>query len=288
MGEKGMRMFVEGMDYSNWVEDLEYYLMGLGLEEGKHDARCLGLFISCGGPKVKEVYLLNKSLPKAKDSNNKDVAEYRHARNIVDTKMKIKKNETYEAFQFRNITQRSGENFSSFVHRCEVGVSSCGFSNEDRERHIRDQVVFGTNSPIIREKALSENLVLAELAKKGLGIESSAQFGSTMMRVKEEPVFAVNGGNTSRGAKVWRSPSYPEERERSCYKCGGKFPHDHQGCPAAEYACVMDIIRISATSRAVIKETQDLLEPNEEVGGEREISVGDIVGIVVIVLGQTM
>ena len=89
--------------------------------------------------------------------------------------MKIKKNETYEAFQFRNISQRSGENFSSFVHRCEVGVSSCGFSDEDRERHIWDQVVFGTNNPVIREKALSENLVLAELAKKGLGIESSAQ-----------------------------------------------------------------------------------------------------------------
>ena len=27
MGKKGMRMFVEGMDYSNWVEDLEYYLI---------------------------------------------------------------------------------------------------------------------------------------------------------------------------------------------------------------------------------------------------------------------
>ena len=77
-----------------------------------------------------------------------------------------------------------------------MGVSSCGFKNEDRERHIRDQVVFGTNNPVIREKALSENLVLAELAKKGLGLDSSAQFGSTMMRVKEEPVFAVNGGNT--------------------------------------------------------------------------------------------
>ena len=105
MGEKGMRMFVEGMDYSNWVDDLEYYLMGFGLEEGKHDARCLGLFISCGGPKVKEVYLLNNSVTsKAKNNNNEDVAEYRHARNIVDTKMKIKKNETYEAFQFRNVS----------------------------------------------------------------------------------------------------------------------------------------------------------------------------------------
>ena len=53
--------------------------------------------------------------------------------------------------------------------------SGCGFSNEDRERDILDQVVFRTNNPVLREKALSENLVLAELAKKGLGIESSAQ-----------------------------------------------------------------------------------------------------------------
>ena len=47
----------------------------------------------------------------AKNNNNEDVAEYRHARNIEDTKMKIKNNETYEAFQFRNINQRSGDNF---------------------------------------------------------------------------------------------------------------------------------------------------------------------------------
>ena len=149
--------------------------------------------------------------------------------------MNIKKNETFEAFQFRSITQRSGENFSSFVHRCEVGVSTCGFSDEDR--NIRDQVVFGTNNPIISEKALSENLALAELAKKGLEIELSAQFGSTMKRVKEKPVFAVNGGYTSRGAKVWRSLSHSEERMRSCYKCGGRFPYDHQGCPAAGDKC---------------------------------------------------
>ena len=97
----------------------------------------------------------------------------------------------------RRFNSKIGRNFSSFVHRCEVGVSSCGFSNEDGERHIRDQVVFGTNNHVIREKALSENLVLAKLAKKGLGIELSAQFGSTMMRVKEELVFAVNSGNTS-------------------------------------------------------------------------------------------
>ena len=38
---------------------------------------------------------------------------------------------------------------------------------------------------------------------------------------------------------------------------------------SVKYACVMDIIRIFATSRAVVKETQGLLEPKKEVGEER-------------------
>ena len=68
-----------------------------------------------------------------------------------------------------------------------------------------------------------------------------------MMRVKEEPVFAVNGGNTSRGAKFWRSPSHSEERERSCYKCGEYFRMIIRVVRlqviSVKYACV-DIIRI--------------------------------------------
>ena len=38
---------------------------------------------------------------------------------------------------------------------------------------------------------------------------------------------------------------------------------------SVKYACVMDIIRVLATSRAVVTKTQGLLEPNKEVGEER-------------------
>ena len=130
-----MRVFGEGMVYQDWVDDLEYYIMSMGLNDEvlKDDKRRLGLFITCGGPRVKEVCnTLNKNTPKAKDSANKDVSEYQHARNVVDAKMKINKNQTYnETFQYRNLAQRSGESFASFIHRCEVGISSCGFSVED-------------------------------------------------------------------------------------------------------------------------------------------------------------
>ena len=47
--------------YEEWCEDLEYHIMGLGLNETNNSARMLGLFISDGGRKVKEVYnLMNR------------------------------------------------------------------------------------------------------------------------------------------------------------------------------------------------------------------------------------
>ena len=78
-------------------------------------------------------------MPKAKDSDNKDVSDYLHARNVVDAKMKIDKNRSYEIFQYRNPGRR-------------------------------DKTILKTNL---------ENLELNERTQKGLGIESSTQFGSS-------------------------------------------------------------------------------------------------------------
>jgi len=239
MAHVGMRVFAEGQSYEEWVEDLTYYIMGMGLKDKEDDTRKLGLFITCGGARVKEVYTLHKGEAKAKeDDGTTDVSEYQHARNVVDMRMKVSKNATYETFQYRNLSQREGESFAHFVHRFEVGVSSCGFNAADKNRHIRDQVVFGTTNMAIREKALSENLELTELTQKGLGIESFTKFGSSM-RIKEEPAFAVSRGNSDRGA-LYRGNSDRGARrgssQRSCYKCGGVFPHEGN-CPAVDHQC---------------------------------------------------
>ena len=75
MAHVGMRVFAEGQNYEEWVEDLGFYIMGMGLGE-TDDTRKLGLFITCGGAKVKEVYMLNKSETKAKKQDGTtDVSE---------------------------------------------------------------------------------------------------------------------------------------------------------------------------------------------------------------------
>ena len=234
-----IRVFQEGqMSYEQWVEDFEFYVMGLGLTEEKDSARCLGLFVTFGGRRVKETWALNKGKVKAQ-VEGAEVSEYRHARNVVDEVLKVGVNQALETFQYRNIKQRSGEEFTAFVHRCQVGVNNCGFHVADAERHIRDQVVFGTSSAAVREKALSENLDLKELMKRGQGMESSARFEGASMRVKEEPVFALyrggrGGARPDRGG--FRSDRGGSSRGRSCYKCGEDFPHDGD-CPAVDHRC---------------------------------------------------
>ena len=65
------------------VDDLVYCIMELGLTDDKDDRKRLGFLITCGGSKVKEVYVLNK-----------EVSDYQHARNVVDAKMEVRKNQT--------------------------------------------------------------------------------------------------------------------------------------------------------------------------------------------------
>ena len=116
---------------------------------------------------MKETYNMYKGQVKAKvGGGSEDVSDYRHARNVVDGRLKVRRNETLETFQFRNLKQQAGEMLAAFLHRCEVGVSCCGFNEGDRDHHIRDQVVFGTTNSQVREKALLENQSLEELMKK--------------------------------------------------------------------------------------------------------------------------
>ena len=121
--------------------------------------------------------------------------------------MKTVKNETYETYLFRNIKQRSGELFEDFTHRCEVGIT--GFVAEDRDRHVRDQIVFGTCVDSVREKGLSNNLSLADLIKTGNALECSWKFGAAV-KFKPEPqpynhsVNAIQDRSSHRGQEQSR------------------------------------------------------------------------------------
>ena len=53
-----MRVFCEGVNYTECVEDMDYYIMDMELNgDIKDNKRRLGLSITRRGPQVKEVYI---------------------------------------------------------------------------------------------------------------------------------------------------------------------------------------------------------------------------------------
>lgn len=239
-------------DYKRWEEDFNYYLMGRGLDGStkKHAKQCLGLFVFYGGTKVKEVWELHKE-EEFQGARNC----YEHAREVVRKVLAEDSNQTYETFKFRNVKQKIGEAFDEFCHRCEVAVASCGFSVADRERHIRDQIVFGTQINAIREKALTDNLDLVQIRKRGNAVECSTKF-TDLVRIKEEPGdFQANAltrrvpgdqENTIRGGQQKdrrTSSAHSDFAPGTCFSCGEKWPHP-QGeiCFARDTEC--DICKV--------------------------------------------
>ena len=63
-----------------------------------------------------------------------------------------------EIYEFRQITQATGETLNEFQRRLKEKASTCGFANEEAE--IRTQVIHKTSDTRLRRKALREQMDL--------------------------------------------------------------------------------------------------------------------------------
>ena len=84
-------------------------------------------------------------------------------------------------YEFRQMIQKTGETFSAWCNRVEEAGKNCKFCdcNETSECNacqyaVRDQIVIGTISDNIREKAMLKDWNLENLRKKGMKCESAA------------------------------------------------------------------------------------------------------------------
>jgi hypothetical protein len=83
-------------------------------------------------------------------------------------------NKDMEIYEFRQITQSSGETLNEFYRRLKEKASTCEFANEEAE--IRTQILHKTSDARLRRnwrKALRDEPDLKALLKYGLTLEQS-------------------------------------------------------------------------------------------------------------------
>lgn len=121
----------------NWrtfKQQFHLYMAAMGLET-KPDARKVALLLTIAGPQAIEVY--NTFV----FDDPGDEEKLATVLSRFDAHCSPKKNETYERYVFRSLTQRQNEPFDSFLTDLRLKAQSCNFATL-KDSMIRDQIVF--------------------------------------------------------------------------------------------------------------------------------------------------
>ena len=139
-------------------------------------------------------------------------------------------------FKFHGRVQGSSETAEKFITDLRILAQDCDF--KDPDEMIRDRIVFGTNSPKVREKLISKGSALTldkavELARsfEASQAQLSAMAGSSTNN-SEETVPVVQKQNTGKGPQgAQPSNSQPPRGTRLCGNCG-RSHNSLSNCPA--------------------------------------------------------
>ncbi|XP_014678719.1 PREDICTED: uncharacterized protein LOC106818534 [Priapulus caudatus] len=189
-----------------------------------------------------------------------DATEYSVATAALNAYFTPKANTAFEVYNFRQATQKGGENMDAFATRLRQLAKSCGFADDKIE--IANQIIFSCKSQSLRRRALRDNLNLDDLIKLARSLEISETQAKTVEASNSDTVNFMKDQHQSRDKRQQsRSNSQSYRRSQSshhangrsqsrrrpdngsrrrnntgkCYYCGYNLPH--LNCPARGKTC---------------------------------------------------
>jgi len=158
----------------------------------------------------------------------------------LSTHFNPKSNRILNVYNFRLMRQMEGEPFNDFYDRLLEKVQFCNFPDKDFELQV--QILYGCASPKLREAALSmPDITLAQLVSKG-SVVDSVKHTMEEMSGEHKGVFGLKAKPPGYVSKRQALESLNQNREtfrpaKSCFNCGGVYPHESGSCPALGKNC---------------------------------------------------
>ena len=161
--------------------------------------------------------------------------------------------------EFREIVQYDDELFDTFVGRLKDKAKQCNFE-DSTDKEIQYQIIKGCRSKRVKEKALSDSkLDLKKLLVIGKTDESvrKQMAAYETIQPKASNVSSDESEEESNKIKMLKrhyddtrskppSKAYAEfdkaaqdkmKEDGKCFRCGGKYPHPNNQCPARNATC---------------------------------------------------
>ena len=142
-----------------------------------------------------------------------------------------KSNVLFSRYKFQSRVQGEDEMCEQFVIALKVLVKDCAYSKPDEM--LRDRIVFGTNSPKIREKLINKGSELT--LEQAIDIARLHEMSTAQLKTMAEEDSKVTNVQAVKAKKTADRGRKPRNN-KSCGRCGRKHDTKEQ-CPAKDKAC---------------------------------------------------
>ena len=188
-------------EFKLWLDSFELKAEALNIYEPETKYKVLRA--SLGAPAVRYM----ESYPDVKDQENVYENYVQKAKNVY-----IMKNASVEArTRFRTIKQRSGEELQQYLNRLRENSDLCGWTSEEREQQMLEQLISGTVDEEYRKKIMVESMSLHEAISWAQTL--------TSVRATNRAINEHNGGQES--TVHWNRaerPNQPRYHERNDHR----------------------------------------------------------------------
>ena len=225
-----------GVKWQKWVRRFENFLVAYTINT---DARKKALLLHFAGPTVHDIY---ETLSPASIGDN-----YADTLKVLNDYFLPKKNVEFEIYKFRQTKQEVNESLDTYYTKLKQLAKYCEFDNIEKE--IKSQIIQACLSNKVRRKALRDS---------GITLQQILDFARAMddidshMTEMEEPNMNTDRLDAVRKRSNYKpqlsekkmfdqpkkvfSQTKPYKSRKSCYRCGGEYPHSQQ-CPAFKQGC---------------------------------------------------
>ena len=131
--------------WQKWSEQFDFYMKATEKDTKGSDIQ-VAILLTLLGAEAMDIY---RSIEWVTAADKDDIEIFKAKFKAYFT---ARVNETYERYKFLKRKQEQVETFESFLTDLKNLVCSCGYHVEEKSKVLRDQIVMGVVSNVVREK----------------------------------------------------------------------------------------------------------------------------------------
>lgn len=238
--------------WTNWLQQFDFYMVA-SEKDAKDETVQVATLLTLLGEEGQELF---RSF-EITDPNRKKIKNVKEA---FTKYFAPRVREEFERFKFYSRVQSRNESFDSFLTAIQALIRTCNFHADERNKALRDRIVFGINTTSVREELfnIDGELTLDRCVQVCRRVEATKQYLSHMSQ-QEVEVFTAPKQAADAVTDNPTSPKYQSNQKNTnnhpttnarnnnsrnitnCRYCGGTHPP--RRCPAYGKVCANCSIR---------------------------------------------